>query len=553
MIRRTGAKGLGKEASSRRFPRLPGFLRSLVTDSGHRLALLSALLFSLSYPPLPLGFLAYFCLVPLVMATAGTGFRRGFRLGYVFGLFQSLILLYWVGIGVKTYVLATGGGSGVWNGFLLTWVAVPLITLTVAAIQALYTAVMAGCFGWLSGGGSIWLFSFPVLWTAMEYSRSLTQLAFPWVELAYTQSRMVPMIQSASWWGHLGVGFILAAVNLLFYLARERWRGSWSGAAKPLAAAVAILLLLLLHGLSVDYETEGEAVDVTLIQHNLSMEEKYGDRSDDTRRGLIRMALLWGRSSDLVVFPELTLQYPLREVADGATWTTLASTLESALLMGTIERGVRDGESCTFNSAVQVGPGGEVEHTKRKRMLVPFSERIPYSRQFPFLGGLRIGGADHCRGDSVTVFRLASSAYSTMICYEVAFARLNREAVQEGAEFLVAIMNNSWWGWSSIIWQHSCIVPFRSVENRRWYACCSNSGFSFFCDPMGRILGSTGLFKRTGTRWNIRSNNDITFYTRHGEWVELTAPLMALALLLLRGVREMLGRRGRKGLTGERD
>lgn len=553
MIRRTGSSGSRGESSNRRFARLPGFLRSLVTDSGYRLALLSALLFSLAYPPLPLGFLAYFCLVPLVAATSGAGFRRGFRLGYVFGLFQSLILLYWVGIGVKTYVLATGGGGGAWTGFLLTWVAVPLITLAVAAIQSLYTALMAGCFGWLSRGRGIWLFSFPVLWTAMEYSRSLTQLAFPWVELAYTQSSMVPMIQSASWWGHLGVGFILAAVNLLFYLARERWHRSWAGAVKPLAAAGAILLLLLLHGLSVDYSAEGEEVDVALVQHNLSMEEKYGDRSDDTRRDLIRMALLWGRNSDLVVFPELTLQYPLREVADGATWTTLARTLESALLMGTIEREERDGEVCTFNSAVQVGPGGEVEHTKYKKMLVPFSERTPYSDQFPFLRGLRFGGADHCRGDSITVFHLSSSAYSTMICYEVAFGGLNREAVLKGAEFLVAIMNNSWWGRSSIIWQHSCIVPFRSVENRRWYACCSNSGFSFFCDPMGRVLGRTDLFTRTGTRRTIRSNDDITFYTRHGKWVELAAPLMALVLLLLGGVREMLRRRQRTGLTGERD
>ncbi|MFO8184206.1 MAG: apolipoprotein N-acyltransferase, partial [Candidatus Aegiribacteria sp.] len=240
-------------------------------------------------------------------------------------------------------------------------------------------------------------------------------------------------------------------------------------------------------------------------------------------------------------------------VADGATWTTLARTLDSALLMGTIEREERDGEVCTFNSAVQVGPGGEVEHTKHKRMLVPFSEGTPYSRHFPFLRGLRIGGADHCRGESITVFRLSSAAYSTMICYEVAFASLNREAVQEGAEFLVTIMNNSWWGRSSIIWQHSCILPFRSVENRRWYACCSNSGFSFFCDPMGRVLGSTDLFTRTGTRWTIRSNDDITFYTRHGKWIELAAPLMALALLLLGGVRELLRRRGRTGLTGGRD
>lgn len=546
MIRKTGAKAQEGSTGRRKLFRLPGPIKALVKDPGHRLALLSALLFSLAYPPLPLGFLAYFCLVPLVMATAGRGFRRGFRMGYVFGLFQSLILLYWVGIGVKTYVVATGGGEGPLTGFLLTWVAVPLITLAVAAIQALYTAVMAGCFGWLSGGGGVWLLSFPVLWTAMEYSRSLTQLAFPWVELGYTQSMMVPMIQSASWWGHLGVGFILASVNLLFYLARKRWRGSRSGAARPVAAAGAILLLMLLHGLSVDYSAEGEAVNVTLIQHNLSMEEKYGDRSDDTRRDLIRMALLWGRNSDLVVFPELTLQYPLREVADGATWTTLARTLESALLMGTIEREIRDGEVCTFNSAVQVGPGGEVEHAKYKIMLVPFSERTPYSRQFPFLRGLRFGGADHCRGDSVTVFHLTSSAYSAMICYEVAFASLNRKAVLKGALFLVAIMNNSWWGRSSIIWQHSSIVPFRSVENRRWYACCSNSGFSFFCDPMGRMHGSTDLFIRTGTRMAIRSNDDITFYTRHGKWVELAAPLAALILLLLKGVLVLSGRRAGK-------
>ncbi len=78
--------GLEKNSASKKSP--PGFLKKLarffksfITDPNKRLALLSALLFCLAYPPLPFGFLAYFCLVPILIAASGNGFKAGFRYG----------------------------------------------------------------------------------------------------------------------------------------------------------------------------------------------------------------------------------------------------------------------------------------------------------------------------------------------------------------------------------------------------------------------------------------------------------------------------------------
>lgn len=521
-------------------------MSSLARDPSVHKVILSVLLFSLSYPPLPFGFLAWFCLVPLIGATAGAGFRRGFRTGYAFGLMQSLILLYWVGIGVRSYVLATEDPSGTWSGFLLTWVAVPGVTLLVAAFQGLYTGLMGGLFGWLSRPGGRWLLTFPLLWTVMEYSRGFTQLAFPWIELAYTQSVYVPMIQTAALWGHLGVGLLLATVNLLFYLA---WNSRRTDVKRTVAATVSglvILLAMLLHGILVETVERGEDLELTLVQHNLSMREKYGDSSRASSEELAELALGPGAGADLVVYPELTLQHSVLTGEAWEPWSHVAGVIGCPILLGTVEREMAGGRECSYNSAVQIDPGGSDFQVRHKIRLVPFSERTPYVQYVSFLEGINFGKGSMCMGDPVPPFSLDGGNYTVLICFEAAFSDLHRRAVTDGADFLVGIMNNSWWGRSPVPWQHMYLVQFRAVENRRWYACASNSGFSFFCDPRGGIHQQSGLFEEVTSRGHVQLLDNLTFYTRHGDYLPFAALAVTVVLALIRVFRAISGRRRRE-------
>ena len=122
------------------------------------LIILSALLFSLAYPPLPFGFAAYLCLVPLIMALESKAPWAAFRIGYIFGLISNVLLLFWVG-------WATVGGTAA---------AIILLCLYSAIPCWLYAFVQRR---WREAA----VFFFPFLWTAMEYLRSLSQMAFPWL------------------------------------------------------------------------------------------------------------------------------------------------------------------------------------------------------------------------------------------------------------------------------------------------------------------------------------------------------------------------------------
>ncbi|MBD3370271.1 apolipoprotein N-acyltransferase [Candidatus Fermentibacteria bacterium] len=511
------------------------FLASLVTRPARRLILISAILFVLAYPPLPFGFLAYVCLVPMIVATTSRGFWVGLRRGYAFGLLTNLFLLYWVGMGVESYILAHNPAVGGGTRFLVGYVVAPLTTVLVVVIQALYTGALFGVWAWLSERGRYWLLGFPFLWVSVEYSKTLTELAFPWVELAYTQSGLTPMIQTASWWGHLGVSFVLAMVNLLFYVAWAEWKRAKALSVVSASTAIAGLILLLLHGLQVDCIPGGDGIEVTLIQPNLSMERKHGEGGvAHTRDRLTDMTREWGGGADLVVFPETALRAGLLDESSGGHWSGLADSLDTNILMGTVESRSRRGRSCDFNSAVQIGADGGYDYVRHKIRLVPFGEKVPYIQHMPFLWDFHLGSSNSCRGDSISVFDASGMRYAVLICFEVAFAELNRRSVENGAGLLVGISNDSWWRGSAMPYQHASIVPLRSVENRRWYAFSSNSGFSFFCDPCGRILDRSELSTRAAFSRTVYRMGRTTFYTRHGSWLPLIAVAFSVLLVLLR-------------------
>ena len=511
------------------------FFPSLVLDPGRRLVTLSAVLFCLAYPPLPFGFVAYFALVPLLMAVAGKGFKTGFGRGYLFGFMQSAVLLYWVGYGILSYVSSANleGSPGI--KFFLTWIATPGAPVALALIQALFMALMCGLYGWLSARGKYWIATFPILWTSVEYIRTMSEFAFPWVELAYTQSKLLPMIQTASWWGDLGVGFFIAVVNMLVYLAWVSRKKARTRAVLYGSGAGIILLFFLIHGLLSGYTADGSKVNVSLIQHNLTLEEKFsGNSLSLSRDRLTHMTMEAGQKADLVIFPETAVREFLLGGQTRLHWAHLARTLKTNILIGTFDRERREERNCDFNSAVQVDQNGNYEYVHHKLRLVPFSEKIPYIQHFPFLWDFHFGQSDFCMGDSITIFRMRKGDYAVMICFEVGFAELNRRAVDKGADFLVTITNDTWWGRSAGPYQHAYILPFRSVENRRWFARSANSGFSFFCDPYGRIHDRSELFEQTSVRGVIYTNEEMTFFTKHGMWLPKIIIILAGILILSR-------------------
>jgi apolipoprotein N-acyltransferase len=185
----------------------------------------------------------------------------------------------------------------------------------------------------------------------------------------------------------------------------------------------------------------------------------------------------------------------------------------------------------TFNAAAFIEPGaGEIPWYGKMKM-VPIAERIPYADMFAFLDfmrwGVGIGGWQI--GPDTTVFtdRATGAKFSAIICYESTYPGFVASFVRKGASFIALITIDSWWGKMSGAYQHKQIAVFRAVENRRWIARCAVGGISCFIDPYGRSNDDTELFTQRVLSRTIGTDDRLTFYTRHGDWLGEAALLAA--------------------------
>jgi apolipoprotein N-acyltransferase len=111
----------------------------------------------------------------------------------------------------------------------------------------------------------------------------------------------------------------------------------------------------------------------------------------------------------------------------------------------------------------------------------------------------------------------AQSQFSTIICFEIIFPNLVRKFVDRGAQFLVTITNDAWFGRTAASYQHFAMVTFRAIENRVAIARSANTGISGFIDPYGRIIEQSEIFIEDTLVHDIPLRRTTTFYTRFGD------------------------------------
>ena len=162
----------------------------------------------------------------------------------------------------------------------------------------------------------------------------------------------------------------------------------------------------------------------------------------------------------------------------------------------------------------------------------PYADDVPWLIK-PLSWG--VGISNWARGKDTTVFRLRNGiTFSTLICYESVFPDYVRRFVKKGADFLVIITNDGWYGKSSGPYQHAAYAILRAVENRRSVVRAANTGISEFIDPYGRYIGKqTRLDERTTLAAEIPIDEQVTFYTEHGDWIAHIAEIISAGVLLI--------------------
>jgi apolipoprotein N-acyltransferase len=504
------------------------------------LACVTGLLYPLCFPDFNLGAVAWVVLLPLHFALMNdnpVSLRRAFWLGWLAGLIAFVGVMFWVVTAMHQYGKVPLPVSYALMGLL-------------AAYLGLFVAGYALGFVWLQKSFPRGAFlGAPVLWVSLEWLRTHLFSGLPWDLMGYSQYQWLPAIQIADCTAVYGVSFIVVLVNVA--LAEV---GLWTirNLRQPppryvrtpvpwLTATVAALTLALtlLYGQARLAESppagSDRSIAIGLVQANIDQAQKwdaaYRQSTLDRYKRLTAQA---AAGSDLVLWPEAATPFLFeQEIPYRNEVMKLATTHGVPLLLGSPAlRYYPNGRLYLLNSAYLLSSDGRMLGRYDKQHLVPFGEYIPlHSSLLFFLDKLVEGIGDFEAGTAATVLSLpradeaAESAspssrgasFGVVICYEVIFPNLVRKFVENGAEFMVTITNDAWFGRSAAPFQHFGMVVFRAVENRVAFARTANTGISGFIDPQGRIARATPIFEELAVSGRIPVGRTPTFYTNHGD------------------------------------
>jgi apolipoprotein N-acyltransferase len=186
-----------------------------------------------------------------------------------------------------------------------------------------------------------------------------------------------------------------------------------------------------------------------------------------------------------------------------------------------------------FGSAAVFNSDGSYLGRYDKIHRVPWGEYVPYAQFFSFAGKLISGVGDMEAGTQAKIFPLNGHNVGIFICYESIFGDEVRHFVRNGAQVLVNISDDGWYGDSGAPWQHLDMARMRAIENDRWVLRDTNTGITTAIDPHGRGTFATPRHVRAAFSFPYDYRTDITFYTRHGDWFAWLCAIATLSFLLV--------------------
>ncbi len=221
---------------------------------------------------------------------------------------------------------------------------------------------------------------------------------------------------------------------------------------------------------------------------------------------------------DLVIWPETAIPFFLEaNLQYKFSILGMLQKLDCYLLGGGLGYSFKEGEVKYFNSAFLISPKEGIVGRYDKIHLVPFGEYVPLRGLLPFVEKMVEGASDFSPGKEIVTFSLPKGRFGVLICYETIFPNLVRRFVKKGADFLVNITNDAWFGNTSAPYQHASMAVFRAIENRVFIVRAANTGVSLIIEATGRISLEGGLFKPEILKGGLRKCQKTTLYTQYGD------------------------------------
>jgi len=460
------------------------------------LALLSSFLLTAAFPEPDVAYLAWFALVPLFYGLWNAGAAKSFFTAYLAGVFFMAGTFYWL-------------HHVSWLGF---FVLVSVLSLF-HAVFGYFTFLAFKIFPPFKRGGFL-IFVIPSLWSALEFLRGNLLGGFPWAFLGHTQYRFPVITQIADLTGTYGVSFLVVMVNTALFICvlapharrtaglrkREIARGLLWVSAITIIAVLAVLSYGMLRLEEPEEKAPGADIRIAVLQGNIPQEMKwdpyYRDFIMERYEDLTREAVSSG--ADLVVWPETSFPDLIEDGHIPRRLLSLPIRFDTPMLIGAIMREEDGGTYRHYNSALLLEGGPEGPRIYRKTHLVPFGEYIPFEEKLGFFRKF-IDKPIGCYspGDEYTVFEIRKAGaldeplrFGVLICFEDIFPYLARRFAGKGADLLINITNDAWFGESGEQLQHGQASVFRSIETRTDVIRAANTGLSCHVSPNGEIAGS---------------------------------------------------------------
>ena len=233
---------------------------------------------------------------------------------------------------------------------------------------------------------------------------------------------------------------------------------------------------------------------------------------------------------DLIVWPETSVPFFFQDNSElSRKLPSMVQESKALLLFGSPGYKRTSGTVKYYNRAYLIAPDGNPPQSYDKVHLVPFGEYVPFKKLLSFINRLVSAAGDFAAGEEIVTMNHEDLSMGVLICFEAIFPEIARVHTTQGANILINITNDAWFGKTSAPYQHLAMAIFRAVENRRPLIRSANTGFSALIGSQGKIIARGNLFcEETLNVSSDISNSGLTFYTRYGDIFAFSMLLISL-------------------------
>lgn len=516
------------------------------------LALLSGLLLALSFTVTWFSWLTWFALIPFFLSLYNYKINatNGFKLSFMFSLTYYLLLLTWL---FRLHPLTWIGFSEIQSILLISagW-------FIFSFIESLGLSFVGGIIGLLKPKSLYSKILLPIsLWIVIEWMQSLGATGFTWGRLAISQFENLPLIQSSNLFGSTFVSALIVLTNVVITLSildYQKRKLSY----KPIISTIIILIINAFYGYySINYKVDdGREINAAVIQGNILSDQKWDMKAIDMLnlyKGLTEDAIKQHPKTNIVVWPESA-------ITDAIDLKTMKTRRYEEILPGLMDIAKKnniylttgiftikyseDGKPLISNSIVTISPDEKLLGPYLKRHLVPFGEYLPFRNIIevlvPSVAKMNAVGTDVFQGTDSVIMNTPLAKLGGIVCYDSIVPQLIMSSVNDGAELLVLVTNDSWYKDSMGVYQHNAQSVFRSVESDRYMLRAANTGISTIIKPDGEIISKLDPLVKGFIYNTVRSRNTKTLYATIGDSIVLLAFLIIVFLVIIRKNNDLM-------------